>query len=88
MDRAAFEAEEIRGLAQRYGGRREYTADGIGVYRFSPLCWCCPHWDSDTMQPPEREGEPWKCSRGCAPITPEPPLIPCPAGLPGHYGQR
>lgn len=39
---AAFEAEEIRGLAQRFGATREYTADGIGYYSFPPyICATC-----------------------------------------------
>lgn len=84
-ERARFEAEEIRGLAERYGGRR---VPGRLGYTFSPLCWCCPHWDSDTMQPPTRDGEPWLCSRGCAPLTSHGPLQNCPANLPGHYGFR
>lgn len=84
-DRGRFEAEEIRGLAERYGG---YRVPGELGYRFSPKCWCCPHWDNDTMQRPEREGDPWTCSRGCVPLTANGPLEICPAELAGHHGYR
>lgn len=82
MDRAEFEINEIRGLAERYGGRREPGKLG---YVFSPLCWCCPSMDNNTMVRPANEGEPWKCSRGCAPST---EIQPCPAQLPRHHGYR
>lgn len=81
-ERARFEAEELRGLAERYGGRR---VPGRLGYTFSPLCWCCPHWDNDTMQPPEQEGDLWTCSRGCTSCL---ELKDCPNALPGHAGYR
>lgn len=81
-ERGRFEAEEIRGLAERYGG---YRVPGRLGWTFSPKCWCCPHWDNDTMQRPEREGDPWTCSRGCALCT---DIQPCPSELDGHHGYR
>ena len=50
-DRAAFEAEELRGLAQRYGATRRYTADGIGYWSFPR--WVCPVCGPDTAPLPE-----------------------------------
>lgn len=84
-ERARFEAEEIRGLAERYGGSRVNLAGGGGYYQFSPKCWCCPGHDNDTMQRPENEGDPWVCVRGCSPST---AIRPCPERLAGHHGYR
>lgn len=59
-DRAAFEAEEIRGLARQFGATREYTADGIGYWRLPPyVCPTCgfePEPRADCPNPPARHG--------------------------------
>ena len=39
-DRGTFESEELRGLAERYGGVRQYSADGICSWSFPR--WVCP----------------------------------------------
>lgn len=100
-DRSEFEAEELRGLAARYGGRRvEITPatrhhPAIHAYQFSALCWCCPAWQRVELvlkpgaAPESRSSETLMCPHGCRSTTEESALSqPCPTGLPGHAGYR
>lgn len=86
-DRAAFEAEEIRGLAERYGGRR---VPGKLGYTFSPLCWCCPWHERQELVLAEGAnpslGTSWSYPKGCARSTEG--LGPCKAAIAGHHGFR
>ncbi len=85
--RQRFETEEIRGLAERYGGRREPGKLG---YVFSPLCWCCPWHERQELVLAEgadkSKWQSWSCPKGCAHSMES--LGPCKAAIAGHHGYR
>jgi hypothetical protein len=98
-ERGDFEAEELRGLAERYGGRRVVVEPAtkhhpaVHAYQFPALCWCCPMWQRvELVLRPGETGRSWEtlmCPHGCRSTTEEGALSkPCPSALPGHAGYR
>lgn len=96
-ERGDFEANELRGLAKRYGGERVEVMPStehhpaVHAYQFSPLCWCCPMYQHQELVLAEgadrSDWRSWSCPKGCARSMDEGALKnPCAAGIIGHHG--